>query len=149
MGVDFLIVNVIGRDENGDLIYDVVPNIRGNRIVQWSHSGFDYFRRNVAISVGIDLDYMEGYSKYARACKWENIHDDIVPLFKLNYFGNKECTSSDCKKLVPRLQMVIDRWAENSNKFNDRMSYDIEMATRLISRMKRAIELDKSVIMDS
>lgn len=118
----------------------------------WSCSGFNDFRRRLAVEIHIDLDEMEGYGcmespngefsieHFKPGTKsWKDVKDDIKPFLRHSgssgYIGHKSCA-----KLIPRLLELIKEWPDGWPQKLDIKAFDKQEALKLIAGMRLAVE---------
>jgi hypothetical protein len=102
-------------------------NFKGSD-ASWSYSGFNEFRRRLGNEIGIDLKKMAGFGG---VIPWNTIKDPLVP-----FLNHSDCeghlSAGKLKRIVPRLQEIINKW--------DRGDWDRARTQSLIQRMEECIE---------
>jgi hypothetical protein len=71
----------------------------------WSYSGFDHFRQQLALLIGIDLDTMQGHGGKG---DWGNVSDPIRDLLNHSDCGG-ELNPDQCLAIAPRLRELASR----------------------------------------
>lgn len=105
----------------------------------WSYSGFNVFRRRIAMSIGVisSIDeelYDNGVYKFL-------INEPIYPL--INHSDCEgELTVEEMKQIIPQLKIIIDKWKVNSAPA---IEYDIANGEAFIEAMEEAIKYDENL----
>lgn len=110
----------------------------------WSYSGFNNFRRKLAMEIGICLDFMDGFwtpggGRYQgnfgiaienvgkniidkdffwlpnKPLSWNKIKDPIVDLLNCSDCEGS-LSPSQCKKIAPRLKELVKVWSDDYDK---------------------------------
>lgn len=93
---------------------------------RWTYSGFAFFRRRLAGSIGVDLNQMQGFigpddEELGHAISWSTVSDPIVPLL-----DHSDCDGSlsphECLCVGLRLVQIINDWEEDDR---DRMEAEV------------------------
>lgn len=71
---------------------------------QWSYTGFNSFRRAIALFEGFDLDDMKGFGGDR---DWATVTTDLEP-----FLNHSDCdgqlTPDECRRIAPRLREVVN-----------------------------------------
>jgi hypothetical protein len=110
----------------------------------WSYTSFHNFRKMIALSIGIDLDEMQGFRKkhpinpefYKLGwISWDEVNHPIKAF--LNHSDdNGEWSSEECRVIYPFLECIIKNWQVGFLV----SEFDFENGLNLVSAMKHCSE---------
>lgn len=136
--------------------------VNGKTYPNWSYSGFNSFRKQIAYYAGIPLLKMEGYSelpyvfsfqgreafdKYQaqlaeekkNRIKWETVNDPLVP-----FFTHSDCDGNfspeECAKIAPRLREILETKMKEDVDNLIANPYDLESGLQLVSAMEESVK---------
>ena len=117
---------------------------------QWSYSGFYYFRKMVALSIGIDIEEMQGFRKRHPddpefiKLGWKSWDEVKHPLKSFLNHSDSEgvLTSKECKNIYPALESIIRNWEVGFLV----SEHDFHSGLNLIESMKYCAENNQDLI---
>jgi len=101
--------------------------------VHFSYSGFHFFRIELAKSIGIDLEKMEGFGG--------NISFDTVNDGIKDFLNHSDCDGylnpSQMKQIIPRLREIVNTWEDSD--------WEKERALKLANDMEKLVKEKKKL----